>query len=644
MGSVSGGQNAIRYFVSAGYDRNQGVLPKDDEHKVLVRGNFSFEPSPKLTFEWNTSYTSDSISNTPAGNNAAGLTLNAFRRNRNYFGNDSIAVISKVLSYDLSTGISHMVLGGKASFAPLPNFTHRVTVGLDRSEVENRNLRPFGFVSQPTGALSDQHWSSQQLTAEYVGNFERDIAGLRSSSAWGAQSNTSDIRDLQGYTEGFPGPGVPTISSGSLWTGLEQRIRVITAGFFLQQMLGWHDRLFVTAGLRVDGNSAFGKNLGLQRYPKLSASYVISEESFYPKSLGSLKLRAAYGEAGRAPGAFDALQTYLPVGWGGQPAFRTNSVGNADLGPERSRETELGFDAVTLGDRLNLGVTYYSTITNNALLPVSQVPSLGFLNSQLRNVGKLGKKGLELEANGDVYQSRPFTFNAGLTLALNSSEVLTLGGAPSFVVGSGYGWIREGGPVAEIRGRYVTNADSVAVPIIETDHAFGPSQPTRIIGGNLAFRFAHGIELSARGEYQGGHYLNEDASYQAISRSVLWPTCFDAYAKEKAVGDKSTWTAREQSFCIPTNARGENFIFKADFFKMRDVTLRAAIPTQLLHGTAQSGQVSLSVQNWYTWKNKDFRIFDPEMAGNDGYNATVRYISEHIPAPATILAQLRLTF
>jgi hypothetical protein len=49
--------------------------------------------------------------------------------------------------------------------------------------------------------------------------------------------------------------------------------------------------------------------VGLQHYPKVSASYVVSDEGFYPKALGTLKLRAAYGEAGRAPGAFDALRT-----------------------------------------------------------------------------------------------------------------------------------------------------------------------------------------------------------------------------------------------------------------------------------------------------------------------------------------------
>jgi TonB-dependent starch-binding outer membrane protein SusC len=638
VGTVSGGTTTgLKYFVSGGYDSNHGVLPKDLERKMVVRGNFSFQPTSTLTFDWNTAYTSDSISNTPAGNNAAGLTLNAFRRERNYFGSSNIDTISQVLSYDLGTGISHLILGGRVNFAPSTRFNHRITIGLDRSEVENRNLRPYGFVSQPTGALGDQHWNSQLISAEYVGNWDRDLGAVHSSFAWGGQSNTSDVRNLEAYTEGFPGPGVPVIGSGAQWNASEQRIRVITAGFFFQELVGWRDRLFVTAGLRVDGNSAFGQNLGLQKYPKLSASYVISEESFYPKSLGTLKLRAAYGEAGRAPGAFDALRTYTPVGWGGQPAFRTNTVGNPDLGPERSRETEVGFDATALSERVSINATYYHTITSDALLPVSQIPSLGFLSSQLENVGTLQKQGLEVDASADVFRSAPVTWNAGLTVALNKSKVVSLGGAPAFIL-SRFGWIREGGPVAEMRGEYVVNGDAIAAPVIEQDHAYGPSQPTRVIGATSSLRFPHGIELSARGEYQGGHYINEDASYEAVSRGVQWPSCFGAYAK-----DAAQWTAREQTYCIAKNASADFFIFKADFAKLRDVTLAAPIPTRYLRGV-ESARLSLSVQNWFTWKNKEFQVLDPEMAGNDGFNATVRYISEHIPAPATVLAQLRVTF
>ena len=125
------------------------------------------------------------------------------------------------------------------------------------------------------------------------------------------------------------------------------RPRVVNAGLFVQEMVGWRDRLFVTGGLRVDGNSSFGSNFGLQPYPKLSLSYVVSEEEFWPRQvLPTLKLRAAIGESGKAPGAFDATRTWDPIaGDEAKPGVTPNQVGNSKLGPETMRELEMGFDA-----------------------------------------------------------------------------------------------------------------------------------------------------------------------------------------------------------------------------------------------------------------------------------------------------------
>src|SRR5207237_6049284 len=141
------------------------------------------------------------------------------------------------------------------------------------------------------------------------------------------------------------------------------------AGFFLQELLGWKDRLFVTGGLRVDGNSAFGSSFGLQTYPKISAAYVLSEESFWPtRILPTFKLRAALGESGKAPGAFDAVRTWDPVAADeGKPGFTPFQLGNPNLGPERTREIEIGFDASALQDRLGVEATAYRARTMDAL-------------------------------------------------------------------------------------------------------------------------------------------------------------------------------------------------------------------------------------------------------------------------------------
>ena len=649
--SVAGGTSTgLKYYVSGLFDSNEGVLPNDKENKNVVRGNFGFAPTPKLNLEWNSSYTKDFLSQTPAGNNAHGLTLNAFRQERNYFSNANPDTIAQVLRYKLNSDIDRLTLGGTATYTPTTWLNNRVTIGVDRAAIENRNLRPFGFPGAPQGIISDQRWSNLTYTIDYVGNIDNMFGeSVKSTFSWGTQYVRSAVSDISAYSENFPGPGNPTVSTGSAKLGFENRQTIVTAGAFLQELIGFRDRYFITLGGRIDGNSAFGKDFGLQFYPKVSASWVVSDESFWNQGLGTLKLRAAYGSAGRAPGAFDAVQTWGTPGWGGSPAFRPLNVGNPNLGPERTNELELGFDATAFDGRLTGEVTYFDAKTSDALLNVRNIPSMGFgsglaagspTGSQLQNVGELAKSGFEVAVTGQVIDRPRFGWNVGATLSTNKSKAVDLGGSPAFTIGN-FGWIIEGEAVPVVRARLIRNADTPGAAIDTTlRHLFGPSQPTRIIGVNSAVRFWRGIELSARGEYQAGHYIDEDASFQALSRGVRWPTCANAYklidAKQEA-----NLTPRERLTCIQANVRSDMFIFPADFFKLRDVTLR--VPLGGLIPRTNSSTFIVSAGNWFRW-NKSLPLFDPEMNSNAGFNEAVRAIQEQIPSAATFIAQLRIQF
>jgi hypothetical protein len=167
-------------------------------------------------------------------------------------------------------------------------------------------------------------------------------------------------------------------------------------------------------GLRVDGNSAFGKGFGLQAYPKASASWVISDETFWPARLGAVKLRTAYGQSGRAPGVFDAVRTWTNTGLAGVPAFVPQNVGNADLGPEVT--AEFGSWA---SDRVRSTFTCYRQVTSDALLDRAQIPSLGFTASQLSNIGKVENKGTETSLEVTPVQ----TADWGLDLGVNARTV-----------------------------------------------------------------------------------------------------------------------------------------------------------------------------------------------------------------------------
>jgi TonB-dependent SusC/RagA subfamily outer membrane receptor len=637
---VSGGTAGnTRYFLSFADDNTQGVMPLDNERKFNLRANFDLTPLKNVAVNWNSSYSNDALQNTPAGNNASGLTLNAFRRDRNYFGDSSTKVISEVLKYKLNTWIDRLILGTTATWTPITALSSRITLGLDRAAVENRNLRPYGFIAAPQGIISDQRWQNLTLSVDWANNYEHDFAGrLHSTTSVGSQYVSSAVSSAEAYGETFPGPGVPTVSSAATKNAFETRQTIVTGGAFVQELLGWKDRYFLTTGLRIDGNSAFGKNFGLQKYPKVSGSWVASEEKFWRWPSATAKVRAAYGEAGRAPGAFDAVQTWSPVGWGGLPAFRPNNIGNPNLGPERTKEVELGTDLTLFDNRASMTVTYFDAKTSDALFPVSLIPSQGFGGSQLKNVGKLAKHGVEFSISGTPLDRRYATVKTSLAISTNNSKLVSLGGAPAFSLGS-FGWAIEGQQVPIMRGKKIANADVLgAQPDTIPNYLFGPSQPTHIINGSVSVRTWRDITLSVRGEYQGGAFMDEDASFQALQRSVKWPTCFRAY---DALAAGQPITAWEQATCVPKNVKQDMFIFPADFFKLRDFT--ATVPLgKLIPGTSSSMFV-FTAQNFLR-RNYGMPMFDPEQSGNSGFNAAVRYISEHIPAPATFSASMRVSF
>jgi len=646
--SARGGLRESSYFVSGLYEDNKGVLPNDHETRESLRGNFSIPGFKGLLIQWNTFLTHSETKTTPTGNNSHGLTLNVYRGANNFFGSADPEIISQVLTFDTRSMIDRFTTGLTFTYAPTAAWSNRFTAGYDHTENELRSVRPFGFPPQPLGRMSDVQIRGRILSLDLVSTYNLEntlrLRELRSSFSVGAQSVTTDDHTLDGLADQFPGPSTPTLSSGAIKQSFESAAKVVNGGLFAQALFNYRERYFLTLGLRVDGNSAFGSDFGLQRYPKASLSYVISDETFWPNRIGTLKLRAAYGQAGRAPGAFDAVKTWDPIGWGGLPAYLPLNVGNANLGPERTAETEIGFDYTAFGGRFSADVTRFHQVTSDALFPVQQTPSLGFQNSQLRNVGKMQNDGVEIAMRATPFQSASgrFKWDVGLNIARYKNKALDLGGSPSFSLG-GQGWIIEGQPIPVIRGVYLTNPEAIADPITEADHLFGPNLPPTTISPSMSLELPYGVTLSARGEYQGGAYIFDSGSEGAQSRGItVWPTCIETNA-QIAAGQTAQLTAYQRQYCIVRFFKAGSTIYPTNFFKLRDVSARAAIPKKWLAG-ASSAYLTVSARNWYRWLNKDFKIFDPEMMANDGALAKVRSMNEQFPTPAIFTTSLKVTF
>ena len=657
--SVRGGREDLQYFVSGGFLDEQGYMTKDTQQKYHTRANFTFTPASNLTVQWNTAYANNILTMTNGQNNAQGITLNAFRSERNYFGTGDPAVLNELMDQELDQDVERLTTGMTLTYAPVDRLTNRFTVGYDFSSQEHRNLRPYAWRQVPEGSLLNNTFQNRVLSFDYVGTYSFDLtSSIGSNFSWGGQATGDDDRMVEGFGENFPGAADPTLNSAAVTQSFEERSKIWNAGFFFQNIFDFSDRYFITVGTRVDGNSAFGKGFGLQVYPKVSGSWILSDESFWP-DLGEFKLRVAYGQSGRAPGAFDAVRTWEPAGLAGVPAFVPENVGNDQVGPEVTEEIEAGFDASWLGDRLTTTFTVYRQLTRDALLNVPQIPSTGFTQSQLTNIGEIRNQGIELEVGATLLETRDWGLDIGGSFTTNHSKLLDLGEniPPTSALRMDCGPNGdEGCPLNNMRDLIVRNPDEIAAPnycldrvctesqaVDDDRHNYGPNLPTTFIGGNLMVRAPGNITLAANGEFKGGFYMNE--AVWSISRSVRSHLCFPWYVDpQNAITMKDNTPALWRARCNPRE--GEGYVWKGDFFKLRSVS--ATIPVDAVFPERVSNATfTLALRNSYLWR-REMPFMDPELTADprddqsqrgNGYN-----FEESVPAPITLHASLRITF
>jgi hypothetical protein len=244
--------------------------------------------------------------------------------------------------------------------------------------------------------------------------------------------------------------------------------------------------------------------------------------------------------------------------------------------------------------------------------------------------------------------------------------VVSLGGAPEFSVGGG-GWVIEGQPAPVIRAHQVANYYEAADPIILPDSIVGPAYPTRVINVNTSFRLPGGVMLSARGEYQGGYWMQNGGENGAMSRSIPTPQCFDAYrkidpswalglpGKERGIPARTgpfpeTVLAWERANCFGQINQSLS-THPADYFEVRDVTLNIPVSSLLpgLTGWASRMDLSLSGRNVWEWMHERLMFGHPESgvvsgAGSQGVPLVKSIAIGGYPIQSSFTASLRAVF
>jgi TonB-dependent starch-binding outer membrane protein SusC len=624
--SLSGGGGDTRYYLSGGFTDEQGIMLASGHDKMNVRMNVdqglgSFQLSAGANY---IRTNSDLVINGEQGEGGL-LTaivftptttdLTARNPETGQLLNTAFVFpnpLEVVDLWDIGQSVNRFIGSLQARWAPFNVVNLEYRLGYDNYQMETSQFIPRGTATAPTGRSVSLNRYSTLLNNDLIGSLQWNAgdvvnlttsAGMNHTYTW-TQNLNATATDLGPVTE---------LVRGAVMSATQGRTETATLGFFGQQQVAWADRLFLTGALRMDASSTFGPDERWQMYPKVSGSWVLSDEPFMEDLSGDwlsqLRLRAALGYAGNQPPLGSAYARFSRYGTtinvdrlGLVPLAQS---GNPGLKPERQREVEAGVDISTFGDRAALSLTYYNQYTQDLLLSRPFAPSTG-VGSVLDNVGEMSNRGIELQLNTVNLQRGNFGWNSTVIYSRNRNRVERLEGDPYFV---GYGnRVEAGQPLGML---YMTGfrRDSISGAILSDD--VGPlASPTRIIVGNpwpewtgsLVNEFTLGTSWSASFMLDGqfGHQLwNQTRRIQDIFGAG---PLYDQLLRGEITPAQRT---RHQAIW-------ENYVEDASFVKLRQLAVRYSTSAEWLRSVgARSMQVELLGRNLHTWT--DYTGYDPEI-------------------------------
>ena len=638
-GSVGGGKDGLSYYLSGAYENDGGIEPNNALRKFTTHLNLNLVANSTLSFNTSLNYTyvDAHLGVDQGASTMLGLELGhdaLFKAGRGFYPNFQPGVFQQL--YDNWQGVNRFTLSETVMHKPVSWFTHRLVVGLDQTNEDDRNLERFATpelsaglsASAALGRVAQGIRNTQFITLDYSGTANLNITpSISSSTSAGAQfyRTANNVSTLGGLS--FPAPGVEMISATATpITPTQTYVLNTTIGGYVQQRFGWRDRLFVTAAVRMDNNSAFGNDFKWVTYPKFSGTWVLNEESFWKQNrwVDALRVRAAYGESGRQPSAFTALRTYSPVqGPGGSNAVTAGSIGNANLKPERGKEVEVGLEGGLLDGRVTLDFTYFNKKTMDELVARGIAPSSGFSGSQWANLGEVDNHGIELAATVVALDRRDVAWTITGSISTTANKIKSLGNVPSLVTNQGQFNV-VGYPIGAIWARRVVSADRNATTNLATNILcdggagkpavacasapfvyLGTPTPTRSGSVGNTLTLYKRLRLYALVDFRGGN-KQYNAVEQIRCQGLIGAGLCDVNHNPKNYDIRYVAEANITAY---STAMADAFYQDASFVKLREVSAAYSFP-DWLPGLSRAS-MSISARELHTWTK--YRGIDPEV-------------------------------
>ncbi len=625
--SVSGGAGDTRYYISTSYTDQEGILIGSAHNKLNARLNLDQSFGRWLSLSVGANYIQSNTDLIINGEQGEGGLLTAIMftpttvdlgavnpETGDYVVQSTVFPNPLVVTRDwrLPQTVDRFVGSFQARSNPLMDLTMEYRLGYDTYSMETRQSIPRGSTAAPTGRAVSANRDNMLINNDLVGNYVWHPASSLQMTTSAGMNHTYQVVDQLNASATDITP-LTRFVRGAVQAASQSQTELVTLGYFAQQQIDWRNALYLTGALRWDASSTFGPDERWQLYPKVGASYVVSEETYFQDSpLGDLfsefRIRGALGYAGNQPSLGDAYARSSRYGTAINNArlglVPLSRAGNPELRPERQREYEFGLDLGALHDRLGLSLTYYDQYTDDLLLSRVFAPSSG-VGSILDNVGALSNWGIEAELNTVNMERSGFRWSSALIFSKNENVVEKLEGDPFNV---GYtNRVEEGQPLGV---HYMIGYERDEQGNIVYDGDNLPVQGDRQFVGNPWPDFA----ASLRNDFEIGDAITFGLLFDGQFGHELWNQSqrimdiFDAGAKYDAVlrGDM-TAAALSRDISI-----WESYLEDASFVKLREASLRWKVPASLSDRIGAGGmQLEVMGRNLITWT--DYSGYDPEI-------------------------------
>lgn len=693
--SVVGGQNKTRYYASAGYLYNQGIIQNTDFNRYSFRLNLDQEVNKWISFNASMNYVYSKSNEKPDGNsffsptNSVTIIGNYYDiEKRNAQGNiqavgerGRVNPVSIIEDFKQQQQTSRIIAGAGIKLTPTKNLTIDYHMGIDNYSQDGTTFIPpyaynvssgffgGGATLDPTqngyasAGSNNSFLINHDVNATYNAKISESLASV-TQIGYSLQYQRMHYSLQQG--RGLP-PFVKVVSGAiTAITGADQRTETSISGEFIQQNFKYRDQLFVTGALRVDGSSVFGESERNQVYTKLSGSYVISGTDYW-KNMGVskwwnlFKLRAAYGESGNLTGipAYGRYNTYNASPFIGSAAFNSSTTyTNPDVKPERQKELEFGTDLAFMDNRINVSVNYYRKRVEDLLISRAIAPTKGF-TSRLDNIGSLANNGMEVVLNVVPVKTKNFNWEMTAIYNHNKNKAVDIGqsiilyattsGAPVAIAnGEPIGFFYGSFFARDANGNELKNA--AGIPLTEAGTQNSPLSYT-------AKRDANGLPTGSALQKKIGDpnpkwtgTLTNDFNYKKFSLhtqldAVQGGSVFNADFRTRQGVDNGKVAEREDRGEIPRGFIAGVYniqewrVDDGSFVKLREVSLSYNVGK--MKGLSDL-TISLGGRNLYSWDH--YKGYDPEVNAA-GQSTILRGIDfGTVPAPRTFNVALRAKF